>query len=70
MSKLGENNVYNYSKVMVAQVDSSGNLYVDLYEDNIVGSKQNTENKPSENKSNKSSNGLSCNKTNKSNKVQ
>lgn len=70
MSKLGEKNVYDYSKVMIAQVDSSGNLYVDLYEDNIADSKQNTGNKPSEDKSNNSSNGLSCNKSNKSNKVQ
>jgi uncharacterized membrane protein YcaP (DUF421 family) len=33
MSKLAEQGIYDYSHVMLAQVDASGNLFVDLYDD-------------------------------------
>ena len=33
MSKLASQGVYDISKVMMAQVDTNGNLYIDLYED-------------------------------------
>ncbi|MEA4825618.1 MAG: DUF421 domain-containing protein [Clostridium sp.] len=33
MSKIAEQGVYDLSSIMFAQVDESGNLYIDLYED-------------------------------------
>jgi uncharacterized membrane protein YcaP (DUF421 family) len=42
MSKLAEQGVYDYSKVMAAQVDTSGSLYVDLYDDFIDAPKPDT----------------------------
>lgn len=33
MSKIAEQGVYDLSNIMFAQVDESGNLYIDLYED-------------------------------------
>lgn len=34
MSKVGEQGIYDISKIMLAQVDNSGKLYIDLYDDN------------------------------------
>jgi len=36
MTKLAEQGIHDISKVMLAQVDTLGNLYVDLYEENLT----------------------------------
>jgi uncharacterized membrane protein YcaP (DUF421 family) len=35
LSKLAEQNIHDPSSVMIAQVDTAGNVYVDLYEDKL-----------------------------------
>jgi hypothetical protein len=36
MSKLAEQGIYDVSRVMLAQYDGAGNLYIDLYEDDGI----------------------------------
>lgn len=44
MAKLAEQGVYDLSKVMYAQVDTSGNLYVDFYDDSENKKQESTAN--------------------------
>jgi uncharacterized membrane protein YcaP (DUF421 family) len=45
LTKLAEQGVHDATKVMLAQVDTSGNVYVDLYDDGPIVAPEITLNK-------------------------